>query len=145
MGNTTDQDQQAAINAAQNAAKDPEVQAAASHAANKPEVRYAAQSAMKDENIKNAVVTAAVANATKDPNQKQHNTSMFKAFAKNKDVQVAAVAVAKDKQVQQAAWKTAKKSAPVVKSAAIGAFKFGLAAHKASSQQNNNNSGGNKY
>jgi len=75
---------------------------------------------------------AMVGHYTKSSNQQQSQKSLWSALAKNKDVQNAAVAVAKDEKVQRAAWNQAKKNAPMMKSAAIGAFKFGLAAHKAS-------------
>lgn len=110
----------------------------------KKEVQNAARSAMNDKDVQKAAVNAMVGSYTNNPNQAKNNQSLFKALAKNKDVQNAAVTVAKDKKVQKAAWNQAKKNAPLMKSAAIGAFKFGMAAHKASKSNNNNNSSG-KY
>eukprot|EP01083_Nonionella_stella_P118075 352384_1 len=143
MGNTTDGevDQQAINKAAQNAANDKEVQDAMRSAAKKPEVQSAAKSAMKDPDVKNAMVKTVVGTYTNDPNQAQNNRSLWTALAKNKDVQNAAVTVAKDEKVQKAAWNQAKKNAPLMKSAAVGAFKMGFKAYKTS---NNTKTGSNK-
>ena len=97
MGNETGGqqiDQQAAINAAKNAAKDKEVQDTMKHAANKPEVQCAAKSAMNDPNVKKAAMNAMVSNYTNSGNQAKNNQSLFNALAKNKDVQNAAVTLA---------------------------------------------------
>ena len=92
---------------------------------------------MSDPNIKKAAMNSMMANYTNNPNQKQHNISFFKALAGNKDVQNAAITVAKDKQVQKAAYNQVKKNAPLIKSVAVGAFKFAYSASKTSNNQQN--------
>lgn len=81
---------------------------------------------MNDQNIRKAVMNAMVSTYTNNSNAGKHNKSLWSALSKNKDVQNAAVTLAKDEKIQKAAYNQAKKNAPLIKSAAIGAFKFGI-------------------
>lgn len=125
-------------NAVSGAAEDVEVQRAMKSVSNNADVHQAVKSASNDTNVRSAMMGMMKAKASGNkPEQNNQTSSFFSALSKNTAVKKAAVSVAKDEQVRKAVVSQAKKNAPLIKKAGIGAFKMGFAAYKSSNSSTN--------